>query len=94
MKFSNYETDCVAAYLESNDNYINCINTIAHELRLSYSINECISILANSIRDICEYDIDESLKEASSLTRSLMFATLGMINFEELSSNYINSICE
>ena len=91
MKYSNYETNCVADYLEHNTNYLDCISLMAKELLSSYDKHECVEILANSIRDICEYDISESLKEASSLTRSLMFATLGMINFEELSTNYINN---
>lgn len=89
MNFSNYETRCVANYFMSHEEYINCIGILARDLLSTCTVNDSISMLANSIRDICEYDIEESVKEASSLTRELIFATLGSINFKELSTKFI-----
>lgn len=89
-EYSNYETECVASFIENEANYYNCINRIIDDLILHWDITDVASILSNSLRDICEYDFTESAKEASSLARTLLFNSLGCINFNELAIAFIN----
>lgn len=88
--FSNYETACVASFIEDNVNYYNSVNRTISDLIPYWSIGDITSILSSSLRDICEYDFTESAKEASSLARTLLFNSLGCINFNELAVLFIN----
>lgn len=90
VELSNYETECVASYIENNVNYYTIINQTIDSLIPYWDVRDVTSILSNSLRDICEYDFTESAKEASSLARTLLFNSLGCINFNELATMFVN----
>lgn len=90
-KFSNYETECVANYIECHSSYFNTINKLIDELNQYWDLEDIVTILSGSLRDICEYDFTESAKEASSLARLMLFNSLGCVNFNEIALSFITN---
>lgn len=92
MEFTNYITGCVADYILNDANYMRTLELLVRDSSETNSVDETIELVSKSLKDVIEYDLAESIIEASSLTKTIINSAIHMIDYRDIADKVVANV--
>lgn len=84
MEFTNYITGCVADYILNDSNYMRTLSLLVRDSMQYTQLDETVELVTKSLKDVIEYDVSESIIEASLLTKTIISSAIQMIDYKSI----------
>ena len=92
MEFTNYITGCIADYILNDSNYMRTLNLLVRDSMQHTQVDETVELVAKSLKDVIEYDISESIIEASLLTKTIISSAIQMIDYKDIAYRVVERL--
>ena len=92
MEFTNYITGCITDYIINDSNYMRTLNLLVRDSMQHTQIDETIELVEKSLKDVIEYDISESIIEASLLTKTIISLAIQMIDYKDIAYKVVERL--